>query len=319
MKIYYSKNASTIKDLIKKLIPQSRFKTTKRYIELKGFKYGYIYNIIPRIENIEGVIKIENENYEIIPLAYTKNCNFKKPFDTSKKFIIAGPCVIDDFDIFHQTALKLKSIGVEALRTPLFKPRSSPYGFEGLGLRAIKKLNEYRKEMKIPFAGEVLDPGLVEKVSDTFDIIQIGARNMKNYPLLKEAASSKKIVLLKRQPKSTIREFLLSLEYLLKYGAKKVILCERGGDSEIPSLNLKIVKEIKKHLNIPVICDVSHSSKDRKIALEFVKKSIKYSDGIMIEVSARPDLSPIDTKQIIGMDEFIKVKKMVEKYNNESD
>jgi len=318
MKIYIDRQK---KDLIikelKKILPSASFIFNGNSLDVENFKYGYIYDKLPQIENIDGIKEVKLKNIELIPLAYKKNYYFKKPINTYKKFIIAGPCVIDNFDIFYQTALKLKELKVDGLRTPLFKPRSSPYGFQGFGIKGLEKLKIYKKEIKIPFVGEVLDTRDVEKVVDVFDVIQIGARNMKNYSLLKEVAKSRKVVLLKRQMKTTSKELLYSVEYLLKYGSKKIILCERGDEAGNlkPSINIDIIKEIKKEVKIPIIADISHSAKLRKKVLEFFKKSIKYADGIMVEVSIKPDLSLIDTKQIIDINDFIKIKKIIEKYN----
>jgi 3-deoxy-7-phosphoheptulonate synthase len=320
MRIYPSKEKKNKVLLeLKKILIHSSLTDRGNFIEVKNFRYGYIYDKLPKIENIEGVRRIEIQNKELLPKSYSTNCYFKRPINTNRKFIIAGPCVIDDFNVFYRTALKLKEIGVDAIRTPLFKPRSLPYGYEGMGVRGIEKLKGYKNEINLPFVGEVLDPRDVEKVLDVFEVIQIGARNMKNYPLLKEVAKTKKPVLLKRQPKSTLKEFLFSLEYLLKYGAKKVILCERGDDisNSKPSININIIKDIKKEIRVPIIADISHSAKSRKMVMRFFRKSIKYADGIMVEVSVRPELSPIDTKQIIDIDEFLKIKRSVEKYNEE--
>jgi len=319
MKLYIdiSKKDEIINKL-KKILSSSKFTYKNNFIIVKNFRYGYIYDKIPQIENIDGIKKIEFKNKELMPLSYKINCYFKKPINTYKKFIIAGPCVIDNFDVFYKTSYELKKIGIDALRTPLFKPRSSPYGFEGLGLDGIKKLKSFKKEINIPFVGEVLDPRDVEKILDLFEIIQIGARNMKNYPLLKEVAKTKNIILLKRQPKSTLKEFLFSLEYLLKYGSRKVILCERGDEisNSIPSINIDMIKKIKKEVKVPVIADISHSAKIRNMVINFFKKSIKYADGVMVEVSTKPELSLIDTKQIININDFIKIKKTIEKYND---
>jgi 3-deoxy-7-phosphoheptulonate synthase len=170
-------------------------------------------------------------------------------------------------------------------------------------------LEKLKQEINLPYVMEIMDPRDIQKIYDILDIIQIGARNMKNYALLKEAGKSKKAVLLKRQPKTTLKEFLYSAEYLLKYGTKKIILCERGDNQgdDIPSINLEIIKEIKKHLRIPVIADISHSAKNRKTVIQYAKKTLPISDGIMVEVSAKPEKSITDTKQIIGINALIKI------------
>lgn len=309
MKIYINVKPNLIKENIKKILGNVQIVFRNNFILIKGFKYGYIYNKLPQIENIEGVEKIVMEDKELCPLSYSKNLYFKKPINTFKKFIIAGPCVIDNLNIFKKTAFELKKLNVDALRTPVFKPRSSPYGWEGHGLKIINFLKNLKKEIDLPYVMEILDPRDIEKVFDTLDIIQIGARNMKNYALLKESAKSRKPVLLKRQPKATFREFIFSLEYLLKYGAKKVILCERGdnlGDSK-SSINTDIIKKIKSELKVPVIADISHSAKKRELVYKYARKTAEISDGFMVEASIKPEKSTIDTKQIVSIDELKKI------------
>ncbi|MCX7641160.1 MAG: hypothetical protein N2Z20_00815 [Elusimicrobiales bacterium] len=313
MKIYFKRNKKNIVKVLKKIIKSSHIRERKDYIEVEGFKKGLIYNFIPRINAIDGVVKIETELEEIIPIVCNKNFYFKKPFDSTKKIIIAGPCVISDFDEFEGTVLKLLELNVNIIRTPLFKPRTSPYSWEGFGINGIKKLSCLKRKYKFVSVMEILDVRVLDKVNEVCDIIQIGARNMRNYILLKETACSKKIILLKRHPYSSLKEFLLSAEYLAKYGATKIILCERGdsfSDGK-PSINLNIIKEIKKNFNIPIIADVSHSAKNSKRVLEFASKSFDISDGIMIEVTQNPLNSPIDTFQIINIEEFKKLIKKI--------
>lgn len=306
MKIYFNGNIDLLKEEIKKILGNVKISYDNGFISVDRFKHGEIYNKLPQIENISSVKKIIIENRELCPLAYKKNYYFKSPLNTYRKFIIAGPCVITDFEEFKKDAVILSETGADAIRAPIFKPRSSPYGWEGFGESGIKRLREIKKIIKKTFVGEVLDPRLIDKVESIFDIIQIGARNMKNYVLLKEAGISKKPVLLKRQPGSSLREVLYSVEYLLKYGTDKIIICERGDNLSdgIPSINTEIIKKIKKEIKIPVISDISHSAKNRKFVEIFARKTKNISDGFMVEVSSRPELSPIDTKQIISIDDF---------------
>ncbi len=309
MKIYFKNNPKEIANSIKKII-RCKLTITDRFIDVYGFKKGYISNYIPVIKAIEGVEGVETKYNEIIPLVCEKNFHFKKPINTLEKIIIAGPCVINSFDEFEKTLLELKKLKVYAIRTPLFKPRTSPYTWEGFGIKGIKKLKEIKKRIEFTSVMEILNPSIIEKVNDICDVIQIGARNMRNYELLKEAGRSKKPVLIKRHPYSSLLEFLFSAEYLAKYGCKKIILCERGDHfADKPSLNLGIIKEIKKSFKIPVISDVSHAAKSRRLVLKYALKSWNISDGIMVEVSYNPNNSPTDTKQIISIDEL---KKLIE-------
>ncbi len=310
MKIYLKKSSSKVLSELKRIFGNKvEIKQNKDFLEIKNLKPGYIYNFIPKIKNIDVVIKVENENKELCPLIYSKNYYFKTPINTEQKFIIAGPCVIHNFDEFEKEIEILEKLNINALRTPLFKPRSSPYGWEGYGLKGIKKLRELKKKTKLPFVGEIMDYRLIEKVYDIFDVIQIGARNMKNYTLLKEAGISKKPVLLKRQPKSDFKELIYSLEYLAKYGSKKIIICERGDNisDDIPSLDIEMIKKIKTEIKVPVIADLSHSTKRRELIKKYALKTKEIVDGFMIEVSLNPHNSPIDTPQILSLQEFKKL------------
>ncbi|NLH39930.1 MAG: hypothetical protein GX445_07715 [Elusimicrobia bacterium] len=311
MRIEFNGSRDYVTSEIKKLMTDVELIFSKNYIEIKNFDKGYVYNFLPKIENIRGVIRVLMKNDELLPLCYsfkaTENINKNIPI------IIAGPCVIYSWDDFLETAKELEQLNVYALRTPLFKPRSSPYGWDGYGKEGISRLKEIKKSIRTPFIMEIIDYRLIDSVSEVCDIIQIGARNMRNYALLKEAAKSNKAVLLKREPRSNFREFLYSAEYLLKYSCRNIILCERGDNlsDDVASIDTEMIKKIKKETDIPVIADVSHSAKRRDRVMSFVKKTIKYSDGIMIETSINPDASPIDTKQIVDIDEFKKILKII--------
>lgn len=304
---------------IKQILPYTVFTCLDEFIEVKKIKPGKIYDSLPVLQNISCIKKIHMDNRELMPLVYSDtDFRFSKPinFAERKVVFIAGPCVIEDENVFYKTADALKSAGVDALRAPIFKPRSSPYGFEGLGLSGLRILKEVKKRTGLPLVTEVLDPRCVEKTSSVSDVIQIGARNMRNYPLLKEAASSKTAVMIKRHPYSSLREWLFSAEYILKYGCKKIIMCERGdkffGNHSV--LNLKMIKQVKKETGLIVIADPSHSSKKREKVFGFSLSAIKSgADGLMIEVSISPEKSRIDTRQIIDIEEFKRIKNAIEK------
>lgn len=298
---------------IKKIIPNINLTLNKETIEVSGFKKGVIYDYIPRIKAIPGVKKIDLEINEIMPLISEKNFHFNKPFKTKEKFIIAGPCVINDFNEFRETLIELINLGIKTVRTPLFKPRTSPYTWEGFGLKGVKNLREIKNEFDFISVMEILDVRVIEKVFDVCDIIQIGARNMRNYILLKETAKTKRPILLKRHPHSSLREFLFSAEYLAKYGATKIILCERGdsfsdGDS---SLNIDILKRIKEDFKIPIIVDLSHAAKNTRRIFYFAKKIKQIPHGFMVEVSKNPSSSPTDTNQILNIEGLKKLLEII--------
>jgi 3-deoxy-7-phosphoheptulonate synthase len=311
MKIRFNGDRKFILAQIKKIMPDSRLVFRNGSFDLDGYEKGYVYNFLPKIENIKGVIGIDLKNEDLIPLC----CSYRAPQKINKSIplIIARPCVIHSWDDFFETAKELEKLKIYAIRAPLFKPRSSPYGWDGYGAKGIKRLREIKKNIRTPFVMEIIDYRIIDSVSDVCDIIQIGARNMRNYTLLKEAAESKKTVLLKREPRANLKEFLYSAEYLLKYSCRNIILCERGDNlsDDIASIDTEMIKMIKKETDMPVIADVSHSSKRRERVMGFVKKTVNYADGIMIETSVNPSASPIDTKQIVDLDEFKKILKIV--------
>lgn len=313
MRIYFKGESKKIFTQIKKIIPRIKLRLNGGVIEASGFRKGFISNYLPRILALEGVLRVKTEFDEIAPLSATKSFYFKKPFDSYKRFIIAGPCVIDDFDLFEKTLLELKSLGIDIIRTPLFKPRSSPYTWEGFGLEGVARLKEIKKRYSFISVMEILDCRVIDKVLDLCDVIQIGARNMRNYTLLKEVGLTKKPVLLKRHPYATLKELILSVEYLARYGSRKIIICERGDSfSEgVPSINIQIIKQIKRLFKIPVVADVSHSGKKVEKAFEFALKTIRYADGLMVETSLKPSLSPIDTKQVMSIDDFKRLLSMI--------
>ena len=306
MRIFFNGDREEISNKIKEIIGDVTLIPGDGFIEVRGFKKGYIYDHIPRLGAIKGVLKVETSLDEVAPLSATKNFHFKKPFNSGKKFIIAGPCVIDRFDVFERTLLQLNSLGINIIRTPLFKPRSSPYAWEGLGLDGIEKLLSLKKRYRFISVMEILDYRLIDRVYDVCDVIQIGARNMRNYVLLKEVASTGKVILLKRHPYATLRDFILSAEYLAKYGAEKIILCERGDSFSdgSPSINLDIIDEIKRSFKIPIIADISHSGKSVEKSFEFALKTFKDVHGLMVEVVDSKHISPIDTRQVMSMDKF---------------
>lgn len=314
MKIFFKGDVNYIKDEIGKVLKNVKFLNYKtRYFEITGFRKGYIYDKLPQLKNINGITKIELKNEELFPLLYEKSYYFKKPVNTFKKFIIAGPCVIHNFNEFREEVLAFNTLEVDAIRAPLFKPRSSPYGWEGYGRDGIERLMDIKKLTKKPFVGEVLDTGDIPIIIKVFDIIQIGARNMKNYALLKEVANTGKPILIKRQPFATLKEVMYSLEYLLKYHSKKIILCERGNNisDDTPSISIDIIKKAKKEFKIPVIADLSHSAKRRDYVFRFARLTKKLADGFMIESSINPHNSPIDTPQIISLEQLKKLIKVL--------
>jgi 3-deoxy-7-phosphoheptulonate synthase len=223
--------------------------------------------------------------------------------------IIAGPCAIENREQLMKTSKAVTSGGARILRGGAFKPRSSPYNFQGLGEEGLKLLAVAKKEHGLPVITEVMDTRQMELVSSYADILQIGSRNMHNYPLLKEAGLSKKPILLKRGMMSTIEEFLLSAEYILNQGNDQVILCERGirtfETSTRNTLDLSAVPMLKHLSHLPVIVDPSHGTGLRWMVPIMAKAAIAAgADGLIMEVHYSPEDAICDGHQSLNIPEF---------------
>jgi 3-deoxy-7-phosphoheptulonate synthase len=223
--------------------------------------------------------------------------------------IIAGPCAVESREQLFETARSVKAGGASILRGGAFKPRSSPYNFQGLGEEGLKLLGTIRKETGLPIVTEVMDTRQFELVASYADMIQIGSRNMQNYPLLKEAGMCRKPVLLKRGMMATIEEFLLAAEYILNQGNDQVILCERGirtfETSTRNTLDLSAVPMLKRLSHLPVIVDPSHGTGLRWMVPSMAKAAVAVgADGLIMEVHYKPEEALCDGYQSLNLDEF---------------
>ena len=216
--------------------------------------------------------------------------------------IIAGPCSVEGRKQLFKTANIIKESGVKILRGGAFKPRTSPYSFQGLGEEGLKLLKEAKEAYGLYIISEVISPADVELVAAYVDILQIGARNMQNFTLLKEIGKIPKPVFLKRGISATIKEFLLSAEYILSHGNTQVILCERGirtfETTTRNTLDLSAVPILKEETHLPVFVDPSHGTGNRRLVLPMSKAAmVAGADGIMIEVHFQPDSAMSDGNQ----------------------
>ncbi|RPH93929.1 3-deoxy-7-phosphoheptulonate synthase [candidate division KSB1 bacterium] len=207
--------------------------------------------------------------------------------------IIAGPCAVESRQQLFEVAEQAKSAGVHFLRGGAYKPRTSPYSFQGLGEEGMKILAEVRHRTGLPVVSEVVDEHSVALAERFVDVIQIGARNMQNYILLKHAARTQKPILLKRGQAATLEEFLGAAEYILAEGNPQVILCERGirtfSDFTRNTLDLSIVPVIKALTHLPIITDPSHASGRRDLVVALARASIAAgADGVMVEMHTEP-------------------------------
>jgi len=230
--------------------------------------------------------------------------------------VMAGPCAVESRVQLLKVAQEVKEAGARILRGGAFKPRTSPYSFQGLGEEGLKYLAEASEVTHLPVVTEARDVRQVELVARYAHIIQVGARNMQNFDLLKEVGRGKKPVLLKRGMSSTVKEFLMSAEYILSSGNYNVILCERGirtfEDGTRFTLDLSAVSLIKQLSHLPVIVDPSHATGNRDLIGPMSRAAIAAgSDGLMIEVHSRPEEALSDGFQSIRPDDFRKLMKEI--------
>jgi 3-deoxy-7-phosphoheptulonate synthase len=223
--------------------------------------------------------------------------------------VIAGPCAVESREQVLATAQWVKREGATLLRGGAFKPRSSPYAFQGLGVEGLQLLAEAREETGLPVVSEITDPANVEVFDQYVDMLQIGARNMQNFVLLKAVGQSKKPVLLKRGLSSTIDELLMAAEYVLSSGNPNVILCERGirtfETATRNTLDLSAVPVIQERTHLPVIVDPSHGTGHRPLVRPLaVAGAAVGADGIIIEVHPDPPTARSDSEQSLSFPEF---------------
>ena len=232
--------------------------------------------------------------------------------------MIAGPCAIESEEQLVQTALGLKKNGVKILRASAFKPRSSPYSFQGMGVEGLKMHKRAKEKHGLLIETEVMDPRDVAITADYVDILRVGARNMQNFDLLKELGKCKKPVILKRGMSATIEEWLLSAEYIMAHGNHRVILCERGirtfETATRSTLDLSSIAIVKQLTHLPIIVDPSHAAGRSDIIPALSRGAIATgADGLLIEVHYKPKESRCDQRQALSLDEFHAIATDIEK------
>ena len=226
--------------------------------------------------------------------------------------IIAGPCSIESREQAFEIAELVSAAGAQFLRGGAYKPRTSPYAFQGLGLEALQIMAEIRERFGLRIVTEAIDNESLELVAEWADVIQIGARNMQNYSLLKKAGKLRKPVLLKRGLSATLDEFLMSAEYIMSEGNYQVILCERGvrtfADHTRNTLDLSIVPAVKRLSHLPILVDPSHGTGKRDSVLPMARAAVATGcDGILVEVHNHPDKALSDGPQSIYPDQFVRM------------
>lgn len=271
--------------------------------------------IMESIEAMEGVDKVVPilQPFKLASREFQKEISQVKVgnlvFGGTKAVIIAGPCAVENEAQMLETAKMVKKAGASMLRGGAFKPRTSPYAFQGLEEEGLKILDNVRKEVGIPFVTEVVNPRDVDLVARYADMFQIGARNMQNFTLLKEVGKTKKPVILKRGLSATIEEWLMAAEYILSEGNFQVVLCERGirtyETSTRNTLDLSAIPLIHRLSHLPVLADPSHGTGKRHLVAPLSKAAIAAgADGLLIEVHPDPESALSDGPQSLNFDAF---------------
>ncbi len=231
---------------------------------------------------------------------------------------IAGPCTVESREVLLDAARAVKQAGAQLLRGGAYKPRTSPYSFQGLGEEGLRLLAEAKEVTGMPIVTELLDVRDLEPVLEVADVIQVGARNMQNYPLLTEIGRSARPVLIKRGPSATLEELLMAAEYVLKEGNTDVMLCERGIRTFEPgyrfTLDLMAVPVLKGLTHLPVIVDPSHAAGRRELvpALSLAAAAAG-ADGIIVEVHPDPERAICDGPQQLRVEDFADYLRQVER------
>ncbi|MHB1862868.1 MAG: 3-deoxy-7-phosphoheptulonate synthase [Gemmatimonadaceae bacterium] len=223
--------------------------------------------------------------------------------------VIAGPCSVEGREMLGRTALAVRDAGAAMLRGGAFKPRTSPYAFQGLGHAALRMLREVRTATGLPVVTEVMDTRQVEAVAEHADMLQIGARNMQNFPLLAEVGRTQRPVLIKRGMSATVSELLMAAEYVMAQGNANVVLCERGirtfETATRNTLDVSAIPVLKRETHLPVIVDPSHAGGRAYLVEPLAFAAVAAgADGLMIEVHPQPEHALSDGDQSLSVEAF---------------
>ncbi len=223
--------------------------------------------------------------------------------------VMAGPCAVENEQQIYEITSNVAQAGATILRGGVFKPRTSPYAFQGLGMDGLKIMRQAADEFKLPIVTEVLEPGQIDLMYHYIDIYQVGARNMQNFPLLRALSNMDKPVLLKRGMSATIEEFLMAAEYIMSGGNYNIILCERGIRTfekyTRNTLDISAIPIVKKLSHLPIIADPSHGTGRREFVAPMARAAVASgADGLIIEVHHQPDKALSDGPQSLLPDQF---------------
>ncbi|MEX2549433.1 MAG: 3-deoxy-7-phosphoheptulonate synthase [Nitriliruptoraceae bacterium] len=246
------------------------------------------------------------------------------PIGRDSVTLIAGPCAVETEDQTMEACRMAKEAGASILRGGAFKPRTSPYAFQGLGEPGLDLLHATARELGLPFVTEVVTPSDVETVAAKADMLQVGARNMQNFQLLKEVGMAGKPVLLKRGLTATIDEWIMAAEYIAQTGNLQIVLCERGIRTYEPmtrnTLDVSAVPVAQSLTHLPVIVDPSHSGGKRELVLPLIRAAIAVgADGLIVDVHPRPDTALVDGPQALIKDDMIHLRETVARFAEAAD
>jgi len=274
------------------------------------------YPGVERVLSILQPFKLASRDFKKEPSVV--DCGGGVKIGGRKLVVMAGPCSVENEKTLMAIAHRVKAAGATVLRGGAFKPRTSPYAFQGLGEKGLKMLAKARKETGLLVVTELMDVRDTDLISRYADIIQVGARNMQNFNLLRELGRSRKPVLLKRGMSSTIKEFLMSAEYILAGGNFKVILCERGirtfEDATRFTFDVAAVPVIKSLSHLPIIVDPSHATGKWGLVSPAARSGIAAgADGLIVEVHTNPEEAMSDGEQSLLPENFTKMMGEVER------
>ncbi|HEX2952367.1 MAG TPA: 3-deoxy-7-phosphoheptulonate synthase [Bacillota bacterium] len=278
--------------------------------------------VIQSIESMEGVDRVVPilQPYKLAGREFHSESTQVRVgnavFGGEQIVVIAGPCAVESLEQLLETAKDVKAAGAHILRGGAFKPRTSPYAFQGLEEEGLKFLKTAREETGMPFVTEVTNPRDVEMVQEYTDMLQIGARNMQNFTLLREVGKARKPVLLKRGLSATIEEWLMAAEYIMSEGNYEVVLCERGirtfETATRNTFDVSAIPVIKKQSHLPVIADPSHASGKRHLIQPLACAAVAAgADGLMIEVHPDPEHALSDGPQSLTPAQFEEILQKV--------
>jgi len=290
--------------------------TDKTVVAILGSNTGKVstdvFAVLPGVENVARIMK----PYKLASREFNPRPTRVKvggiEIGGKKVVVMAGPCAVESEAQLKETAQAVQRFGASVLRGGAFKPRTSPFSFQGLEEEGVKLLARIRAELGIPVVSEVVDIQHIELLAKHVDILQVGTRNMQNFALLKELAKLRQPILLKRGLAATITEWLTAADYLMAEGNKKIILCERGirtyEDSVRFSMDISSIAVIKRFSHLPVIVDPSHAAGHYEYVPSLAKAAIAAgADGLLIEVHPKPEEALVDGAQSLNLKNFEKL------------